>query len=533
MNISALTEAEREQNLNATVFMQQLRQRFNRAENHHEFYIADALKMVHFDGSLDSFKRLDQMFVAYRKKMGVLSEDFMQDPRKLNSLLLIASYMGCFISKKLGIAESWQNNKQVKNPARTTPLYPNDAIHSYSLNCHHHTLLPIQYIIQHFCDAELKHSISQEIEAIILHHHIQRAEETGHHTEEMHAIQYMYQKQYPEVAHPAYQKLIQLSKLDYSIHSLERFDDLMRELRQNHIVSAESFLKKTPNLYFVLYLSGYLGRVIAQETGAHLEWLSASQAAKLSKDTLENQLPICRIAQINSVFLRVTQHICDFLFSPSITRTSKKYAQAKIGLIQTNHFPRHAIADTRQNSQKFKTSPFCATFYQAGLLTGYLLQQLHGVFPPYSSKELLIPTSYPAGTTIFQHSEGLEKALRLFENNAEQHPYNVLGYKSSANLPHLRCDAIALDIQHEGKFPIRLHLVIPYISSFDYRGFHILQPYLWSKDSKTEQQMEKIMQSMGALFDGIDAFEAAYPQGIRNWRNYYKPQLFPYPIQFK
>lgn len=531
MNIktSLLSAALNDHNLDATGFMQRLRQQFASNGQQDDFFIADALKTVHFDGSLDSFHRLDAMFISYKKQMGVLAFDFMQEPRKMNTLLVIASYVGCFISKKLGINELWHNNKQVKNPARLEPLYPNDAINAYSLNCNQHTILPIQFVISQFCEAHPKLSISQEIESTILNQQVIRAEETGLHTDEMHAIQKIYQKQYPLFVGSSYQALIDRSKLDYSINSLERFDDLMRELREHHIRHPDEFLSQPTNYYFVLFLCGYLGQVIAQEAHAHLEWLNPTQVNKLYKQNLADELRNCRSAHINSNILHVSQHIFDFLFSPMIKRTSKKYTLTKLSELKSPHYPIRLVLDTRTHSNKFKTSPYCATLYQAGLLTGYLLQQLHGVFPPYSSKEILVPTSYPAGTTIFQHAEGLEKALRLFETNLEHYPYNVLGYKTTACLPHLKCDAIGLDIFHQGKYPIRLHLVIPYISSFDYRGFHILRPYIQAQEPKTEQHIEKILQTMGAFFDGIDSFESTYPEGIRNWHKYYRPLQFPYP----
>lgn len=532
MNIkmNAFAHIRLDPQMDATELMQSIRHYFASIEQRqHEFYIASALETVHFDGSFESFQRLDHMFAAYRRQKGLLSANLMQDPIKSHTLLLIASHIGAFISKKLGIAERWQNNHQVKNPERDNHLYSHDALHAYSLNCNNHMIFPIQLVLKHFCEEKLNFSISEEIESIILNYQIMHADDTGRHSEEMHAIQYIYQHDYALFCGQPYQKLVKMSRLDYSLQSLERFDDLMREIRQHHIHDIDYFIEQPVNIYFILFLSGYLGRVIAEEARGSLEWHNREQASKIFKMDLPANFAHSRIAQINQTMLKITQHICDFLFSPTIQRTSKKYATTKLNQICATHFPLYLAEDTRLKNTKFRTSPYCATFYQAGLLMGYLLQQLHGVMPPYSSKEILIPTSYPVGTTTFQHLEGIEKALKQFEQNLEQYPYNTLGYKTAACLPHLRCDAIAIDMISSGKFPVRLHLTVPYISSFDYRGFHILQPYFCAKDSKTQQQMDKIQQSMGAFFDGIQAFEAAYPKGIRNWQNYYRPNKFPYP----
>lgn len=515
--------------LDATTYMQVLRQRFATAEHMDDFFIASALQKVKFDTTFQSFQRLDQLFASFKQQFGCLPKDFFQDIRKQNTLLLIASHIGMFISKKLGLNEVWQNNQQVKNPARMATLYPQDMLYSFSLNCNNQIIFPLNYVLKHFCEDNLPFTISQEIESIILNYQVMHADQTKRYCEEMHAIQQIFQHDYALFAGQPFQKLLKIAQLDYSFKSLERFDDLMRELRQHHIRSAQHFIAQPANIYFILFLTGYLGRVIAQEARSSLEWYNAEQAAEIFKVPISDQFSGYRVAKINHTMLKVSQHICDFLFSPKIIRTSQKYALTKLEQIRSVHYPLYLAQDTRSAHHQFKTSPYCAVFYQTGLLAAYLLQQLHGVIPPYSTKENLIPTSYPMGSTTFQHPEGLATALQQFELNTEQYLYNALGYKSSAYLPHLCCDAIAIDIQSHGKYPLCLQLVIPYISSFDYRGFHLLQPYFFAKNSKTQQQIEKILPNMGAFFEGIEAFEQSYPVGIRNWHQYYRPQLFPYP----
>ncbi len=161
--------------------------------------------------------------------------------------------------------------------------------------------------------------------------------------------------------------MVEISNLDYSLQSLDRLDELMRELRQNYIVSAEKFLSEQSNFYFILYLSGYLGRVIAQHAGTSLRWLNPQQVSQMLDREIPPQLETCRVAQIHNQIFFITGHIADFLFAPIIKTSSLQYTKQIIDDILKVRTPLY-LAHPPQNAA-YKSSLFHDVLHQAGFFT--------------------------------------------------------------------------------------------------------------------------------------------------------------------
>ena len=179
--------------------------------------------------------------------------------------MLLASHLGQFLAERSAHAEQWLSREelQMKLPNNEVSL-PQSYLYHYALVLDHKIVFPFLIVHQYFQQAEIALNFSQHVEIELLNHMVLTGESRQKIAEEMHALQKMYQSQYPLPGGSPYLKLVEISHLDYSLESLERLDDLMREMRQNYIISAEKFLTESSNYYFILYLSGYLGRVIAQ-----------------------------------------------------------------------------------------------------------------------------------------------------------------------------------------------------------------------------------------------------------------------------
>ncbi|WP_291355996.1 hypothetical protein [Acinetobacter sp. UBA3106] len=510
-------------------FMQHIRSRFQMPEHQHEFYIASALKTVNFDGTFASFERLDQLFAAFKKQIGTQAANFVEDPLKLNTVYLISSYIGQFISQKLGFDEKWQSFEELQAHFIKFRDRPNNFVHSYALNCNNQIILPLHYVAKHFCEDDLPLSISQEIEAVILNYQIIFADERGKFTEQMHDLHTMYFKAYPLFCGSAFQDLVQISDLDHSMASLDRLDDLMREIRLNYLVSIDHFLEDDAHFFFILFLAAYVGQVIAAQAGTSLRWFRPEQVSQMLGQQIPDALTTCRIAQINASIFFVTQHICQFLFEPVISESSTQYVLNALETIKATRNPIYLAEDTQKANSNLQQSPFYEALYQAGQLTHFLLLHIHGVVPRTSCEQSLTPTSYPPGNTFFSHIDGPDAPLRQLDINAEQYPYNVLGYEMYACLPHVRTDAISLHVRNYGEQHMNIHLVIPFFQVFDYRGFCILQPYFLSRDDITSKNLAEIYHAMGAFFKGLQDSERNRPAESQIWAQYYQPDKLPYP----
>ncbi|QXW24990.1 hypothetical protein KXJ74_11575 [Acinetobacter johnsonii] len=515
----------------ATQRMQDIRQRFKNTEHQHEFYIAHAFNTVNFDQSFASFQRLDQLFTAFNKQVGILDIQHDSEPSQLNSLMLIASHLGQFLAERTATAEQWFSRSEIKkNLPQSAVSLPDSFLYDYSLVLNNKIVFPLLIVHQYFQQADIPLTFSQKIEIEILNQLIAGGEEKNKIAEEMHALQNMYQKNYTLNCGSSFLKLVEISNLDYSLQSLDRLDELMHELRQNYIASAEKFLSEQSNFYFILYLSGYLGRVIAQHAGTSLRWLNPQQVSQMIGSEITPQLQTCRVAQIHNQVFFTTGHIADFLFSPVIQTSSLQYANKIIQDILKIRTPLY-LAHQPENTA-YKASVFHDALHQAGFLLGYVFQFIHGVMPRHDPNASMDPTSFPPGNTFIKHMDGPDAGLKQLELNLQDYPYNILAYEMYACLPHLRTDAISLHIRQYGEHAINLHAVVPYFPVFDYRGFQILQPYLSACDSKTEQEMPLILDNMQAFFDGIHTFEMPLPTERKVWAAHYKPAAHPYPQNF-
>lgn len=517
--------------LSTTARMQSIRKHFKDSANHHEFYIANALNTVNLDQSFASFQRLDQLFTAFKKQVGSLDIQHDAETSQLNTLMLLASHLGQFLAERSTYAEQWLSREELKRTLSESEMsLPQSYLYDYALVLAHKIVFPLLVVHQYFQQSEIPLNFSQHVEIELLNHMILTGESRQKIAEEMHALQKMYQNQYPLPSGSPYLKLVEISNLDYSLKSLERLDELMREMRQNYIISAENFLTEENNYYFILFLSGYLGRVIAQHAGTSLRWLNPAQASQMLGQDIQAQLPTARIAHIHNRVFFTTGHVCDFLFAPIIQTSSTKYAQQIINDILKTRNPMY-IAKTSLDDLH-KGSPYHDALHQAGVLIAYIFQFIHGVMPRTDPDDNMIPTSFPPGHTFIKHMGGPDEALNQLEQNPNKHPFNVLAYEMYACLPHIRTDAFAIHIRQYGAHAMNLQLIIPYFSVFDYRGFSIFQPYLNACDAITDSAMPQILSAMQALFDGINSFETSLPAERKVWANHYQPQLNPYPQGF-
>ncbi|NHB57785.1 hypothetical protein G9F32_07030 [Acinetobacter sp. 194] len=520
-----------EPNLNSTQIMQNLRQKFESGEHQHEFFIASALKTVNFNNTFESFKRLDQMFDAFKKQVGKLDANFIEDPLKCNTIKLIASYMGQFICYKLGQPENWQSYAEMHQVFQSFKDKPNDFIHQYGINCNNQITLPLFYVVKHFCSDEHSIKISQEIENLIINNQILKINDTQMHSEEMHNMQTIYQKGYALFCETAFEPMVRASNLDYSLESLVRLDELMREIRTQYIQSPAQFLSKPKHFCFILYLAGYLGRVIAQECGCALRWYSSQQVSQMVGQAIPEQIGTCRIAQIDSGFFFISQHISDFLFAPKIETSSIEFAHSIIEKIKPVANPIYLAQSTTQSS--ITITPYDRVLQQAAILAHFLLMKIHGVLPRQSPDETLIPTSFPDGNTFHSHPDAeLSTLLSRLDQNPDQLQLNVLGYEMYACLPQIRVDAISLHIRNYGEHHMNIQLVIPYYSTFDYRGFCILQPYFQASDAETDRNIAQIYHAMPTFFKAIEDIEKDKPKDAQFWKNNYKPKRLSYPQSF-
>jgi hypothetical protein len=79
----------------------------------------------------------------------------------------------------------------------------------------------------------------------------------------------------------SFREALQQSELDYTPESLKRIDDLLDEIRNRLVPDPRQFLNDQANVNFLYLLAFYVGRVVADETGANIEWYPYDEMVQL------------------------------------------------------------------------------------------------------------------------------------------------------------------------------------------------------------------------------------------------------------
>ncbi|ATO20041.1 hypothetical protein BS636_10425 [Acinetobacter sp. LoGeW2-3] len=158
-----------------TDFMQGLRVQLHHPNAEYNFYVSEALQTINFDNSPESLHRLDQFFLAFKKHLGTLAADFNKSIQKLNTVLLITSQIGHFISSELGCPEHWLSLKELQMMALTPSTEFANSKYYYGLELHGQIVFPIDYVLTHFFSMETQTSISEDVHTFIFNYQHQQA----------------------------------------------------------------------------------------------------------------------------------------------------------------------------------------------------------------------------------------------------------------------------------------------------------------------------------------------------------------------
>lgn len=154
----------------STDFMQGLRAQLHHPDSERTFYVSQALKTINFDNSPESLLRLDQFFQAFKKHLGILTADFNKTIQKLNTVLLITSQIGYFISSELNCTEHWLSLKELQMVALIPGTEFANSQYYYGLELHGQIVFPIDYVLKHFSSMEMNTSISEDIQSFIFNY---------------------------------------------------------------------------------------------------------------------------------------------------------------------------------------------------------------------------------------------------------------------------------------------------------------------------------------------------------------------------
>lgn len=332
---------------NTTHFMQQLRNAVNEPEFIGYFYVPAALKHLALSDDLKTLKYLDQLITQYQAKVGIFPISSSLYPKQWNTLIYLTSAIGQMICRNLGTQEEWLSIEELctQQPAYLTVF--DQAKYQYALKCHSELIFPLDYLIQHFSQMQSPHKISQDIEILCLNLNIQLTEHTQRYNQEMNALENIYQMHLPLFCGRCFEDLLKITTLDYSLQSLTRIDDLLREIKQNYMISAEQFIQAQQHRYFIQFIAAYVAQVIAKQVQETVLWHHPDSIADQFNVFIPKQVHSTRIAEIKGTFFFVMQHVYDFLFSKLSSHSTLQYATDIIKRIQSPKLQLNLIENDR------------------------------------------------------------------------------------------------------------------------------------------------------------------------------------------
>lgn len=153
-----------------TDFMQGLRVQLHHPDSERTFYVSQTLQTINFDNTPESLHRLGQFFQAFKKHLGTLASDFHKTVQKLNTVLLITSQVGYFISSELGCSEHWLSLEELKMMSLTPGTEFASSQYYYGIELHGQIMFPMDYVLKHFSNMETETSISEDVQRFIFNY---------------------------------------------------------------------------------------------------------------------------------------------------------------------------------------------------------------------------------------------------------------------------------------------------------------------------------------------------------------------------
>ena len=206
------------------------------------------------------------------------------------------------------------------------------------------------------------------------------------------------------------------AKLDFSVQSLGRVDQLLTQIRQRVRPARKAFLNEQRNRHFMQALGFYLGEYLARASGLPLHWLDDGEAASVAADYSALSGPDVGglIGNVGDTYITPLPVIAGVLFGGSDGQSCADFIQRFLTGLNAR----------RQQDKNAQFSEYLKTFEQTGTLPGGLAfaEALHLINLDYSLSSLqrlddllgrLVDQLRPDRDAFIQHQNNINFLLLL------------------------------------------------------------------------------------------------------------------------
>lgn len=440
-----------------------------------------ALQQSRLDYSMESLDSVDQLLSRVRTKFSPQRESWKNQPDVENFCLMLAFYLGEMISKQAKQPIKWHTREQAA-PLMPADMPLPDASWSRVVGViAASSCVPLGLIEDKLFGESGGMTCKAYVERFIARLPDPAADENQRCARMLDAF-FNDTSIYGGLA---FREQLKLARLDYSLSSLERLDQLLRFIRPEIKPPYNAFINNSETQNFIRLAAFYIGMTVARVGTTSVKWLDFSEAKK-DVPELEVQFETSSICLLGGRLYFPLGLVTEILLQPDAQRSVPGWAKQAL-----QGAPPPIPSILRSSVHSDSASPLdelsALAIQKAGYMAASCTFMVEG--GATGAPTVYVPGEDNAGVfRDFSFYDSAESALTaansLMENNPDHVSFQVMSFDGYANLHTGRTDALTIDLRiYAGERPSKqvgfsMSVACPYRNASDPKGFAIFSPKL-------------------------------------------------------
>ncbi len=447
-------------------------------------FFGNALLGARLDYSMESLDRVDQLLRQIRTQLPQQSESLRERPGAEDFCLALAFYLGEMVSRQVRQPIKWHTYEQAAALCPPDkPLPKADWSRAVGIIAAS-MCVPLGFID----DALSGESTPMSCRAYV-EERVAKLPKPAPKDENERCTQMLeaFFSGGGIVGQLAFREALEYSRLDHTLASLERVDQLLRSIRDEVKPEYDDFVNKPDTQNFVRFVAFYIGMTTARSGSVSVKWLDFEQT---KKEIAELQFgfeatSVCLLAGRLYFLLGL---VTEILFAPQPKRSVHGWAS------DTLTIPSPTYVSILQSSAQFVEvsaleAQTARAIGQAGFVAAWGMFMVAGgstgkptVFTPGEGSNGGLFTDFGFYDTL---EAGIAAASRQMDDNPRDAPFLIMSSDGYANLHSGRTDALTIELRIFDTLPATKREVVfkmtvscPYRNASDPKGFAIFSPKL-------------------------------------------------------
>ncbi len=283
----------------------------------------------------------------------------------------------------------------------------------------------------------------------------------------------------------AFREQLKLARLDYSLASLERLDQLLRSIRTHIKPSYDAFINNPDTQNFLRFAGFYIGMTIARVGATSVKWLDFAQAKKFAPE-LEFQFETSSVCVLSGRFYFPLGLVTEILLQADAQRSVPEWANQALQ-VAPSPIPSILRSSVQSGSESALDAPTALAIRKAGRTAAWAMFMVEG--GSGGALTVFVQGEGDAGTfrdfSMYGSQESaFQAAHSRMDTNPDRAPFQVISFDGYANLHTGRTDALTIELRtYSSERPsmqdgFTMSVACPYRNANDPKGFAIYSPKL-------------------------------------------------------